>query len=54
MDGWYKAMDLELEALNNKNTMTEILRMKVPPGEQIVRSTWAFCRKRRPSGEVYK
>jgi hypothetical protein len=54
MEDWYKAMDLELEALHNKNTMTEILRKEAPPGEQIFKSTWAFCRKRRLNGEIHK
>ena len=54
VDLWYEAMDIELEALRNKNTMTEISRSDVPAGHQIIRSTWAFRRKRRPNGEIHK
>jgi Reverse transcriptase (RNA-dependent DNA polymerase) len=54
IDQWYEAMDIEIAALHNKKTMIEIPRSQVPQGKQIVKSTWAFCRKRRPSGKVYK
>ncbi|KAI2509575.1 hypothetical protein MHU86_4836 [Fragilaria crotonensis] len=54
IDLWYEAMDIELAALRDKNTMTEIARSDVPHGHQIIRSTWAFRRKRRPNGEVHK
>ena len=54
IEDWYEAMDVELDALRQKNTMTEIDRSDVPIGKQIVKSTWAFRRKRRPNGEVHK
>ena len=54
IDLWYDAMDIELEALRNKNTFTEIFRHDVPNGNQIIKSTWAFRRKRRPNGEIHK
>ena len=54
IERWYDAMDIELQALRDKNTMIEINRCDVPKGKQIVKSTWAFKRKRRPNGEIYK
>ena len=54
LDEWYDAMDAEISALREKKTMIEIPRSNVPNGKQIVKSTWVFRRKRRPSGEVYK
>ena len=54
IDRWYDAMDIELQALQDKQTMTEINRCDVPKGKQIVKSTWAFKRKRRPNDEIYK
>ena len=54
IDQWYEAMDIELDALRNKDTMSEIFRHDVPAGHQIIRSTWAFRRKRRPNGEIHK
>ena len=42
---WYEAMDIELQALRDKDTMIEINRSDVPHGKQIVKSTWAFKRK---------
>ncbi len=54
VDLWYDAMDIELEALRNKDTFLEINRSDVPAGHQIIKSTWAFRRKRRPNGEVHK
>jgi hypothetical protein len=54
IDQWYEAIDLELEALQNKQTMIEIKRSQVPPDKQVIKSTWVFRRKRRPSGEIYK
>lgn len=54
IERWYDAMDVELQALRDKKTMTEINRCDVPRGRQIVKSTWAFKRKQRPNGEIYK
>ena len=54
IEQWYEAMDVELQALRDKQTMIEINRNDVPQGKQIVKSTWAFKRKRRPNGEIYK
>ena len=51
---WYDSMDIELQALREKKTMTEINRSDVPNNKQIVKSTWAFKKKRRPNGEMYK
>jgi hypothetical protein len=51
---WYEAMDIELQALRDKDTMFEINRSDVPHGKQIIKSTWAFKRKRRPNGEIHK
>lgn len=54
IERWYEAMDIELQALHDKETMIEIDRCDVPTGKQIIKSTWAFKRKRRPNGEIYK
>ncbi|KAI2489482.1 hypothetical protein MHU86_25099 [Fragilaria crotonensis] len=54
IDLWYEAMDIELDALRKKDAMSEINRSDVPKGHQIIRSTWAFRRKRRPNGEIHK
>ena len=54
IDEWDAAMDIELDALRKKNTFSEIDRADVPPGKQIVKSTWAFKRKRRPNGLIHK
>ena len=43
---WYDSMDIELQALREKKTMTEINRSDVPNNKQIVKSTWAFKKKR--------
>jgi Reverse transcriptase (RNA-dependent DNA polymerase) len=48
VDPSYDAMEIELAALKDKNTMTEI------PRKQIIKSTWAFRKKRRPNGEIHK
>ena len=53
-DEWYESMETELAALRRKKTFTEIDRSSVPAGKQIVKSTWAFRRKRRPNGMIYK
>ncbi len=47
-------MDIELEALRNKDTFSAINRSDVPAGHQIIKTTWAFRRKRRPNGEDHK
>jgi Reverse transcriptase (RNA-dependent DNA polymerase) len=47
-------MDAEIAALRAKDTMAEIPRIQVPKGKQVVKSTWVFRQKRRPSGEIYK
>jgi Reverse transcriptase (RNA-dependent DNA polymerase) len=54
VDHWYDAMEIELAALKAKNTMTEIPRKQVPAGKQMIKSTWAFRKKRRPNGEIHK
>jgi hypothetical protein len=50
VDCWYDAMEIELAALKAKTTMTEIPRKQVPARKQIIKSTWAFRKKRRPNG----
>jgi hypothetical protein len=54
VDQWYEAMDIELEALRNKQTIIEIKQADVPQGKQIIKSTRAFRRKRHPNGEIHK
>jgi hypothetical protein len=51
---WFDSMDKEFIALQNKDTFTIIDRSAVPTGHQIVKSAWAFRRKRRPNGLIYK
>jgi hypothetical protein len=51
---WFDSMDKELIALQNKDTFSIIDRSAVPSGHQIVKSAWAFRRKRRPKGLIYK
>jgi transposase InsO family protein len=53
-NAWYDSMDVEIAALRAKNTMIEINRSDVPADQQIIKSTWAFRRKRRPNGDIYK
>jgi hypothetical protein len=53
-DAWYESMEVELAALIRKETFVEINRSQVPKGQQICKSTWAFRRKRRPNGLIYK
>jgi hypothetical protein len=47
-------MEVELAALIRKETFVEIHRYDVLKGQQICKSTWAFRRKRRPNGLIYK
>jgi hypothetical protein len=53
-DAWYESMEVELAALIRKETFVEINRTDVPKGQQVCKSTWAFRRKRRPNGLIYK
>jgi hypothetical protein len=34
--------------------MIWIKKSQVPPGKQVIKSTWVFRRKRQPNGEIYK
>ena len=49
--GYWKAMEVELDALNKKGAWDEVERT---PEMQIVQSTWAFKCKRYPDGSVNK
>ena len=51
---WLDSMDEELQALFDQGTVKFVPMSKaLEQGEEIVKTTWAFRRKRRPSGEVY-
>jgi len=57
MEKWYSeygAMDLEFTQLKQKITYIEIPCSQVPSGHQIVKSSWAFKQKHRPSSEIYE
>ena len=54
-DKWFESMDEELDALYKFGTFEFVEREEVlKEGEDIVQTTWAFRKKRRPSGEVYR
>jgi hypothetical protein len=54
-DKWFESMDEELSALQDQQTFSFVPRAEVEKqGEEIVRSTWAFRKKRKPSGELYR
>ena len=36
IDLWYEAMDVELEALRNKNNFSEVARSDVPASHQLI------------------
>ena len=51
---WFDAMDKELQDLFKSGTFELVSRDKaLKQGEEIVPTTWAFWKKRHPSGEVY-
>ena len=52
---WFASMDEELQALFEFGTFEFVDRADVEKqGEDIVKTTWAFRKKRKPSGEVYR
>ena len=52
---WFDSMDEELQALFEMGSCEFVSRDEVKRlGKQIVKSTWAFRKKRRASGEVYR
>ena len=51
---WMDSMDEELQALYEFGTFEFIPRSEVEEGEEIIKTTWAFRKKRKPSGEVYR
>ena len=52
---WFDSMDEELQALWENGTFEFVDRSEVEKAaKEIVRTTWAFRKKRRPSGEVYR
>ena len=52
---WMSSMDEELQALHDSGTFEFVDRSEVlKQGEEIVKTTWAFRKKRTPSGEVYR
>ena len=52
---WMDSMDEELQALFDQGTFEFVERSEVEKqGEDIVKTTWAFRKKRKPSGEVYR
>ena len=53
-EGYYEAMEKEMEQLEEKNPWDEIPIETVPEGANILDSTWAFKRKRFPDGRVRK
>jgi len=50
---WYDAINAELIALHEKACF-EVVSKSQAEGQQIVNSTWAFKRKRRPDGSLLK
>ena len=53
-DKWFDAMDKELQDLFKSGTFEFVSRDEVlKQGEEIVPTTWAFHKKRHPSGEVH-
>ena len=54
-EDFWKAMDLEIEQLQNRNAWTIVDREEATKaGEKVIGSTWAFRRKRYPDGRVKK
>ena len=50
---WLKAMDIKISELSDCEAVQLVPRLE-PVGlkEQIVKSTWAFCKKRKPDGTI--
>ena len=54
-EDFWKAMDLEIEQLQNRNAWTIIDQEEATKaGEKVIGSTWAFRRKRYPDGRYLK
>ena len=52
---WMESMDEELKALYKFKTFEFVDRSEATDqGEDIIKCTWAFRKKRKPSGEVYR
>jgi hypothetical protein len=52
-DLWLESMDEEIKALFDQGTLEFARRTDVEAsGEEIVKTTWAFRKKRKPSGEL--
>jgi hypothetical protein len=52
---WLDSMDEEISQLYKQDTFEFVSRSEVEKqGEEIVKTTWAFRKKRKPSGEVYR
>lgn len=50
---WLEAMDKEIQDLVDRNSFELVPRSEpMSKGEQIIKSMWAFRRKRKPSGEI--
>jgi hypothetical protein len=49
-----EAMDVEINALENGKTWTEVLKSSVPSGKKILPLTWIFKLKRFPDGSPRK
>ena len=51
-EGFYKAMQDEMESLESMDPWEEIPITSVPNGKRVLDSTWVFKRKRYPDGSV--
>jgi Reverse transcriptase (RNA-dependent DNA polymerase) len=51
---WVDAMQKEISMLEQMGTWTRMLRSDVPAAKRVLKSTWAFRKKRSPDGEVLK
>ena len=54
-EGFIKAMNIEIEQLNDMEAFVTVPRQKaIDEGRQVIECTWAFKRKRYPDGTVKK
>jgi hypothetical protein len=53
-EGYYEAMQKEMDQLEEEDPWEVISITEVPEGANILNSTWAFKRKRFPDGRVRK
>jgi len=52
-EGFIKAMNLEIEQLNDMEAFVTVPRQKaIDEGRQVIECTWAFKRKHYPDGTV--